>query len=137
MDEAGYGPNLGPLVVTVTAWDVPDDPRACDLWDCFADVAANKYDPQKLHIGDSKEVYSPAKGMAELERSVFAVMGLCFERLPQTLAELVEMLGGNWREFAAAEPWYNTDLPLPLVIDPQTLSESVDRWRTCCETWQQ
>ena len=23
MDEAGYGPNLGPLVITATAWDVP------------------------------------------------------------------------------------------------------------------
>jgi len=27
MDEAGYGPNLGPLVVTVTAWEVPGSPR--------------------------------------------------------------------------------------------------------------
>jgi hypothetical protein len=25
MDEAGYGPNLGPLVVAATAWHVPDD----------------------------------------------------------------------------------------------------------------
>ena len=23
-DEAGYGPNLGPLVVTATVWEVPD-----------------------------------------------------------------------------------------------------------------
>ena len=27
MDEAGYGPNLGPLVVTVTVWEVPGSPR--------------------------------------------------------------------------------------------------------------
>ena len=25
MDEAGYGPNLGSLVVAATAWEVPDD----------------------------------------------------------------------------------------------------------------
>jgi hypothetical protein len=29
MDEAGYGPNFGPLVVAATAWDVPDSPRLC------------------------------------------------------------------------------------------------------------
>jgi ribonuclease HII len=25
MDEAGYGPNLGPLVVAATAWEVADE----------------------------------------------------------------------------------------------------------------
>jgi hypothetical protein len=25
MDEAGYGPNLGPLVISATAWEVPGD----------------------------------------------------------------------------------------------------------------
>ena len=32
MDEAGYGPNLGPLVISVTAWDVPGDPHDFDFW---------------------------------------------------------------------------------------------------------
>lgn len=136
MDEAGYGPNLGPLVVTTTVWNVPDDPRACDLWECFAEVVANQPDPERkrFHIGDSKEVYSPAKGLTELERSVFAVLGLCFGRFPQSLAELVGMIGGNWDEFTAAEPWYATELPLPLLIDPLPLAEQVECWRACCET---
>ena len=30
MDEAGYGPNLGPLVVTATVWEVPGEPGEFD-----------------------------------------------------------------------------------------------------------
>ncbi len=30
-DEAGYGPNLGPLVVTATLWEVPDDSQEDNL----------------------------------------------------------------------------------------------------------
>ena len=26
-DEAGYGPNLGPLVISATVWQVPDGVR--------------------------------------------------------------------------------------------------------------
>jgi hypothetical protein len=31
-DEAGYGPNLGPLVISATVWRVPDGVRAEDLY---------------------------------------------------------------------------------------------------------
>ena len=30
-DEAGYGPNLGPLVITATTWHVPGTPKLADL----------------------------------------------------------------------------------------------------------
>ena len=32
-DEAGYGPNLGPLTVAATAWHLPDDVEPLDLWE--------------------------------------------------------------------------------------------------------
>ena len=31
-DEAGYGPNLGPLVISATVWRVPDGVRAEGLY---------------------------------------------------------------------------------------------------------
>ena len=37
-DEAGYGPNLGPLLVTATLWSVPDDPVVCDLYRMLSPV---------------------------------------------------------------------------------------------------
>ena len=32
IDEAGYGPNLGPFVMTATACRVPDNLGHFDLW---------------------------------------------------------------------------------------------------------
>jgi hypothetical protein len=34
MDEAGYGPHLGPLVVAATAWEVPDDSSGLGVQNC-------------------------------------------------------------------------------------------------------
>lgn len=79
IDEAGYGPILGPLCVACCALRLPEfaaDPEAPppDLWKPLRRCAARKRDRKgrKLHINDSKQVYSPALGLAELERSVLA-----------------------------------------------------------------
>ena len=73
-DEAGYGPNLGPLLVTATAWTLPDDLNPEDLWDqlnaCVAQKKSRKGD--KLHVADSKQVYSSGKSIRELELGVHA-----------------------------------------------------------------
>ena len=93
MDEAGYGPNLGPLVVTVTVWEVPGDPRKFDLAAAMSDVAQQtpSKDPLKLHVADSKQVYSPGRGLASLEKSVLSAFRL-LERRPATLRELSQIL---------------------------------------------
>ena len=79
MDEAGYGPNLGPLVVTVTAWEVPDQPCDTDFYAAMDDVitAAPSAGSSRLHVADSKQVYSSSRGIANLERSVLCALNLC------------------------------------------------------------
>src|SRR5207302_11092110 len=76
MDEAGYGPNYGPLVVGATVWEVPGNPRKADLWRAFAGVVEQSapVDDSHIQIADSKEVYSPAKGLANLERGVLRAL---------------------------------------------------------------
>lgn len=73
-DEAGYGPNLGPLVISATTWHVPDDLAEADLYDVLGDsVQASAGGSQSgLPIGDSKLLYKPGGGLAALERSVLA-----------------------------------------------------------------
>ena len=39
-DEAGYGPNLGPLTVAATAWHLPDGVEPLDLWKALASTSA-------------------------------------------------------------------------------------------------
>lgn len=79
IDEAGYGPILGPLSVaccalrlTGVAFD-PEGPPP-DVWKLLRRCSSRKRDRKgrKLHVNDSKQVYSPAQGLGELERSVLA-----------------------------------------------------------------
>jgi hypothetical protein len=70
-DEAGYGPNLGPLVVAATAWEAvarPDDVEAA-----FATAAA---DIAGLW-GDSKRIFRGGDGFAALERGALAGVACC------------------------------------------------------------
>ncbi len=75
-DEAGYGPNLGPLLITATAWELPEDILPDSLWKLFDRVLTNapSRGDQRLHVADSKQVYSGGKSMATLERSVQAFL---------------------------------------------------------------
>ena len=40
IDEAGYGPNLGPFVMTLVACRVPDELHDADLWDVLKPACA-------------------------------------------------------------------------------------------------
>jgi hypothetical protein len=85
IDEVGYGPKLGPLVVAA----------ACARAPLRAPV----------RIADSKKVFTQAKGPAALEP---AVLGFVPAR---SLAELLERLSSRLPE----TPWYREPLALPAV----------------------
>src|SRR5262249_20352050 len=76
VDEAGYGPNLGPFVMTAVACRIPPESVEADLWQVLRPgVRRHKEagDDRPL-VDDSKLVYSPTQGLAELERSVLATL---------------------------------------------------------------
>jgi ribonuclease HII len=75
-DEAGYGPNLGPLTVTATAWEIPGDVEPASLWDEFSDIVTNApiRGDQRLFVADSKAVYSSGDGLEDLEVAVLAFL---------------------------------------------------------------
>jgi hypothetical protein len=73
VDEAGYGPNLGPLVVVASVWSVRDD---CDVRDGLAawrpEFQAGAWRPECDHIplGDSKTIYRPGLTLDGLQAGV-------------------------------------------------------------------
>src|SRR6185503_1704468 len=95
IDEAGYGPLLGPLVVGCCAFEIDDvlaehQPPPC-LWKRLTKLLSRNRTKtgRKLHVNDSKQVYSPALGLKELERSILCMM-LASDRRAATLAECLQ-----------------------------------------------
>ncbi len=86
-DEAGYGPNLGPLVVAATAWRVDAVPD--DVEQRFAAVAAELAGLW----GDSKQIYKGGAGLAALERGALAGIAVTTGRMPAAWSELAPVVG--------------------------------------------
>ena len=80
IDEAGYGPLLGPLVVGCCAFEVTDGDATAEALPCLWKrlrklVSKNRTkNGKRLHVNDSKQVYSPSLGVKELERSILAIL---------------------------------------------------------------
>ncbi len=80
MDEAGYGPMLGPLVVSAVIFEAPESlnkrKQAVDLWKILPTTSPfpKQYEGTavKIPVCDSKKIYQPQKGIGMLERSVLA-----------------------------------------------------------------
>ena len=117
-DEAGYGPNLGPLLISATAWRVPDADPDADLYDRLKGVVrANASSASHIPIADSKQLYKPGGGLRNLERGIFAALLACEAN--------VDRWRDAWHILASVDdkqlqcvPWYSDyDTPLPIDLD--------------------
>lgn len=137
-DEAGYGPNLGPLVVSMVAWEVPDDWLSHDsIDDCIADRlqswiaspreaslrCSGKPEPSAMDSrvvwGDSKELYAAGRGIELLERGVLTALAAEHD-VPVSWREIWGRLKAASNAELDDEPWfvgYNREL-----CDEQTLA---------------
>lgn len=118
IDEAGYGPNLGPLVQAAVALRLPDHDHAG--WDTLKPAVrrcgekATKADGRLL-IDDSKKVYTRG-GLEALERGV-----LTLAPWSGSVAELIRKAGLDvYREELTTEAWYDPNERLPVTTDPET-----------------
>ena len=118
IDEAGYGPLLGPLVVGATLWQVEPQTLTADYWQQLDHAVCRKPSRHdgRLPVNDSKQLYNRKKGIAVLERSVLAfatTAGLNCATLDEFLHALGTPIGGD----PPASPWYH-DLTQSLPVDP-------------------
>jgi len=138
-DEAGYAPNLGPLVISASVWWVEPECQETDLYRVLKSVVCKspsrppKRGPARLAIADSKLLYRPPGGLRAIERGVLAALALA-DRAPVDWFELWQQLDAAALDDLPTMPWHvNYELPLPVAADAEDLAAIVDKTRTAMQ----
>lgn len=135
VDEAGLAPNLGPLVITATFWELPSPLPSSSIWQAFSPVLSQERskDSSRLHIADSKEVHQASKGLYALERGVFSALAL-LDHKPGNLQALWSTLSPHGSEEFLTEPWNaESPLTLPVETDLEEIDHHSANWKQHCE----
>ena len=130
-DEAGYGPNLGPLVVAATAWRIDARVEAAEaaLTTALLEVDAATGDrPGTPLWADSKQIYRGGDGFDRLERGVLIGLWLASGELPGGWAALAESIGPISPRNGCREEW--RELALLTMPREADATECLDRAKT-------
>jgi hypothetical protein len=129
IDEAGYGPHLGPLVVAAATLELPaaadaDPFISPDLWGHLADHIHNRPAGARARavICDSKVAYSSGN-LATLERTVLGALAAGGVR-PDSFATLLQTLVVSTEagRDGATEPWHRPEtMALPRAAAPEEI----------------
>jgi ribonuclease HII len=122
IDEAGYGPTLGPLVASATYFRLTAGRETCeagaarDLWSLLDAAVCRKPDGRKVAVDDSKRLFSQKKGLRDLEEGLLPFLLLSGGTLPGDFRSLLAAVMGSEQAGAYLEgyPWYrgrNVSLP--------------------------
>ena len=136
-DEAGYGPNLGPLVISATMWKLPESLLDTDLYETLAEAvsadAGRAGDSPaaggtpRLAMADSKVLYKSGGSLAPLELGVLAALATQGE-FPRTWCGLFDQLDPAAAKLRDGLPWYRDfDLPLPVDADAGQIASAAGR----------
>jgi hypothetical protein len=134
-DEAGYGPNLGPLVISATVWEVPDHVRGEQLFEHLKEVVApsperTKGGDPRVIMADSKALYTPGQGLRRLELGLFAALE-AIGRRPKTWQEVWQALSPEAAVLLSNIPWYKGfDTAVPIDSSPEQLETSISTLRS-------
>ncbi|MGD2108588.1 MAG: hypothetical protein PVI86_04265 [Phycisphaerae bacterium] len=136
IDEAGFGPTLGPLAVTGVAFRVPDRSIGQCLWTtlratCGKDLTKKT---NRLIITDSKKLYHARAGLGALERAALVMLAARGggDR-PTSWRALLTSLAPGAVELLDQYPWYaGADVSLPLTEETGDIGTRANAVRKDC-----
>lgn len=155
VDEAGYGPNYGPLAIAATAWrleraggGIPKTPAPPkrpkpppsppDLYKLLRKsiVRSPQECSKRIAIADSKQLYKPGLGLRQLERGVLAALMAtsptqenCVDQVKALLAATLADPHGRRHELDCHA---GDSLPLPLDALAEEICELAALLRKAC-----
>ncbi|XZE35102.1 hypothetical protein SH501x_000587 [Pirellulaceae bacterium SH501] len=135
VDEAGYGPSMGPLVIAATAWWVPNVLVADQLAESFADCFQPKPSLPRgdfLSIGDSKKILIGKYGWPSLSLAAQWILRESMRQASES-ASLRMLLQDDWSRLQTV-PWYRdltqgSQLPVHRYLGNQHDSSSDSKTR--------
>lgn len=141
IDEAGYGPLLGPLFTSCVA--LRSEPAGTagpgELWERLDGCVGRRTGRSRgrggrILVGDSKKLYGPDGGLSHLERAALAFLALRHGSAPARPDELFRRtLSEPCRESLSAHPWYaDRGEELPLDCRREELSAAAGGLAALC-----
>ena len=134
-DEAGYGPRLGPLLISLSLWRVEQPPQEVDLFTALADTVCatgTKPGDNRLKIDDSKKLYQSGGSVRGLERPVLSALQ-ALHRTVETWRDAWHLLVGQTPTALKELPWYcDYDESLPIDTEKDDVAHLATQWK---EQW--
>lgn len=122
IDEAGYGPILGPLTVSSVAIQLPDSHLKSDMWQTLIKTVSKqkKNLAGRLLIADSKKAFTRSSGPIHLSRAVLASLSI-LNTAPTDAFQLLQSLCPDCVVRLADYPWHKDLHKIPLHASPDDI----------------
>ena len=115
IDEAGYGPNLGPLVMAAVVAET-DNERKPDIWgDLPETVGRANSGANRLWVDDSKAIHKGGQGRDRLEAAALTLLTASGQAVPARLSQWLSVVGAGSFDEVELTPWLrpSEDPPVP------------------------